>query len=317
MSSQAEQKVQSTIQSPNPALNKPLPSVPDRIQIEGVDRRPTNPLRHEKPHEDDSCPDSRRKGSQRGRPSIRNNCKLPRKAIEAVLSLLLLLLQWLDTLPAVAVVFMVPSASAQATDDTEPERTRGQFEWVPMLCSVMVLAGSALAIWLPYSTLMPMQRRRCSNLCGFLSLVVGGAWSVIFFTVDINDDRRYLALGFWSMVTVPFITESYRSARNQRRYAVLVGPTFLAVLKPAFWLFPRLTGSGAVRWTSPDTYEGVPGLFASWAIFSWWMRNKSAPVVDPRGGGDNNNTAGAFPAVGGGGDGGADVENQVGSMSGS
>ena len=203
---------------------------------------------------------------------------------------------------AILMVFVVSVASAHPSilhaalpppvslivdvDDTKPEQLSDPDTWVTIFCFLMILAGFACAAWV----CVRLETLRYSfELLGLLSLTVSVAWTAILYSVDTNDNRRYLALGSWSMLIIAFISESYHHVQHWPQYAFATVPTFLTALHLTLFLVNQHASLGEVQiWGLRQFYENAPLAFTLWTMLLCWIYHRPA-MGDPPGGADEDN----------------------------
>jgi hypothetical protein len=184
-----------------------------------------------------------------------------------------------NALPPLASVVLVP-------DSTKPQQFSGPQTWVTIACFFMVLAGFA---WATCVFLRPETLRYSFELLGLLSLTVSVAWTAILYSVDINDNRRYLALGCWSIFIIAFTAESYHHVQHWPQYTFAGVPTFLTALHLTLFLVNQHTSPEEVQiWGLRQFYENAPLAFTLWTMLLCWIYHRPA-VGDPSGGEDGDN----------------------------
>jgi hypothetical protein len=195
-----------------------------------------------------------------------------------------------SALPPLASVVLVP-------DGTKPQHYSDPDTWVTILCFFMILAGFAWAAW---GFVRPETLRYSFELLGLLSLTVSIAWTAILYSVDVIDNRRYLALGCWSMFIIAFISESYHHVQHWPQYAFAGVPTFLTALHMTLFLVHQHTSPEEVQiWGLRQFYENAPLAFTLWTMLLCWIYHRPA-MGDPSGGDGDNGDPGESHAPGGG-----------------
>jgi hypothetical protein len=220
-------------------------------------------------------------------------------------------------LMARAIIPLIDAVISEA-DGTSTDQVSAQYRWVPMVYFFSLLAGCAWAVRVPYRNWTSKTCRGCLVVSGLLSLAVSIVWTGIVDTVDANDNRRYLAVGFWAMLIIAFISEIYHGVHDTRKYAFLFvpTPTFFLVLHSTLFLADQIAVSEEAKiWTLGRAYKLVPLLFTLWTILSYFIFYGSAPVDDPNGG-DGGNDQEGLPTTGGGGDAGIPLDDWPGPLGG-
>ena len=195
---------------------------------------------------------------------------------------------WTSARPFIPQTALPPLASLVLdADDNKPEQLTDPDTWVAILCFLMILAGFGWAAW---ACARPETLRYSLQLLGLLSLTVSIAWTAILYSVDTNDNRRYLALGCWSMFIIAFVSETYHHVQYWLQYTFAVVPTFLTALHLTLFSVNQHAIPGEVQtWNVRQFYENAPLVFTLWVMLLCWIYHR--PIMDDQsgeGGGDNS-----------------------------
>lgn len=159
-------------------------------------------------------------------------------------------------------------------------------------CFAMVLSGFGWSVYAWSRKEATTFSYRYVWLFGMISVVASAAWTAILYTVDTDNDLRYLAVGFWCMTVTAFISESYTCIRDHQRHALALIPGFTMAFHLTKLLLNQHDGQHKMLlWTHRLRYEHVPPAFTIWAVFLCWAHHLprkdhvSPPAIEDGSGG--------------------------------
>jgi hypothetical protein len=162
--------------------------------------------------------------------------------------------------------------------------------WIYAVCLTMIIAGGLYMAWRWWDTVacMPLL-----SLMGILTAASSVAWTVVAFTVEPSDHRRYLGLAGWCMCAMAFLSEPIPGISHIDRRAL----SQFDIMGPIVCLIAIKIISGSIDLESMN--------FLSIGFTMWWIllrlithyARKSQPGDEEDGNGNAMDTLGDPAAV--------------------
>jgi hypothetical protein len=128
--------------------------------------------------------------------------------------------------------------------------------WIYAVCLMMIIAGGLYMAWRLWD---PVACMPLLSLMGILTAASSVAWTVVAFTVESSDHRRYLGLAGWCMCAMAFLSEPVPGISHIDRRALLQ----FDIMGPIVCLIAIKVISGSIDLESMN--------FLSVGFTSWWI----------------------------------------------